>query len=196
MTPAPLRLGRRRPADAGLPRRGMGRARARRPGAVGEAGARRLPGRPRLDHRAAQARRLPRGLRRLRPGSGRPLRRGRRRPPARRRRHHPLARQDRGDDRRRAHLPARWPTRGEDFAAYCWSFTDGEPLRGDGVSVPGQDRALGERSRRISSGAASSSSARPSSTPGCRRWASSTTTPSTASAATRSDAVYALIASG
>ena len=62
----PLRLGRVRPADAGLPRRGMGRARARPPRALGEAGARRLPGRPRLDHHAAQARRLPRRLRRLR----------------------------------------------------------------------------------------------------------------------------------
>ena len=26
--------------------------------------------------------------------------------------------------------------RGEDFAAYCWSFTGGEVVRGDGVSVP------------------------------------------------------------
>ena len=106
----PLRLGRLRPADAGLPRRGMGRARARRPRALGEARARRLPGRPRLDHRPAQARRLPRRLRRLRPRRGRPLRRGRRRPPARRPRHHPLARQDRRRHRRRAASTATWPT--------------------------------------------------------------------------------------
>jgi len=26
--------------------------------------------------------------------------------------------------------------RGEDFAAYCWSFTDGKVIRGDGVSLP------------------------------------------------------------
>ncbi|HET9068987.1 MAG TPA: DNA-3-methyladenine glycosylase I, partial [Amaricoccus sp.] len=26
--------------------------------------------------------------------------------------------------------------RGEDFADYCWSFTGGAPLRGDGVSLP------------------------------------------------------------
>jgi DNA-3-methyladenine glycosylase I len=26
--------------------------------------------------------------------------------------------------------------RGEDFAAYCWSFTDGEVIRGDGISLP------------------------------------------------------------
>ena len=26
--------------------------------------------------------------------------------------------------------------RGEDFAEYCWSFTDGEVIRGDGVSLP------------------------------------------------------------
>jgi DNA-3-methyladenine glycosylase I len=26
--------------------------------------------------------------------------------------------------------------RGEDFAAFCWSFTGGEVVRGDGVSVP------------------------------------------------------------
>jgi DNA-3-methyladenine glycosylase I len=26
--------------------------------------------------------------------------------------------------------------RGEDFAAYCWSFTDGKPLAGDGKTVP------------------------------------------------------------
>jgi len=26
--------------------------------------------------------------------------------------------------------------RGEDFAAYCWSFTEGRVLRGDGASIP------------------------------------------------------------
>ena len=26
--------------------------------------------------------------------------------------------------------------RGEDFAAFCWSFTDGRVVRGDGVTLP------------------------------------------------------------
>jgi DNA-3-methyladenine glycosylase I len=26
--------------------------------------------------------------------------------------------------------------RGEDFSEYCWSFTDGEPIHGDGLSLP------------------------------------------------------------
>ena len=87
-----------------------------------------------------------------------------------------------------ARIYSTWPTRGEDFAAWAWSFTDGQPLRGDGLSVPASTAALRARSRRTSSAAASSSSARPSSTPGCRPWASSTTTPPTASAATRPEA--------
>ena len=33
--------------------------------------------------------------------------------------------------------------RGEDFSAWAWSFTDGQVLHGDGVSVPGQHRTLG-----------------------------------------------------
>lgn len=36
--------------------------------------------------------------------------------------------------------------RDEDFAEYCWSFTDGKPLKGDGKSVP----ALTPLSERIS----------------------------------------------
>ena len=34
----------------------------------------------------------------------------------------------------RAYLAMR--DRGEDFAAWAWSFTDGEPVRGDGATVP------------------------------------------------------------
>jgi DNA-3-methyladenine glycosylase I len=34
--------------------------------------------------------------------------------------------------------------RGEDFAAFAWSFTDGRVLRGDGISVPAKT-ALSER---------------------------------------------------
>ena len=72
--------------------------------------------------------------------------------------------------------------RGEDFAAYCWGFTDGQPIRGDGVTLP--PRPTSPRpSPRTSSAAASSSSARPSSMPGCRPSASSTTIPPPASAA-------------
>src|SRR5207249_1364975 len=66
--------GRRRPADARLPRRGMGRPAARRPRSVREARARRLPGRPLLARHPAQARALPRGVRRVRPGADGPLR--------------------------------------------------------------------------------------------------------------------------
>jgi len=36
--------------------------------------------------------------------------------------------------------------RGEDFSAYCWSFTEGKVIRGDGVTVP----ALTPLSERIS----------------------------------------------
>ena len=101
----PLRLGGNRPADAGLPRRGMGRARARRPRALWEKLV--LDGfqaglawitilRKRETLRAAFAG--------FDPGERRPLRRGRHRPPAGRSRHHPLARQDRRHDRRRPDL--------------------------------------------------------------------------------------------
>ena len=83
----------------------MGRARARLPSAVGEADARRLPGGARLDHRAAQARGVPRRLRGLRSRSRGALRRGGHRAAAGRCRHHPIPRQDRGDDRRRPRFP-------------------------------------------------------------------------------------------
>ena len=115
---------------------GMGRARARLPRPVGEADARRLPGRARLDHRAAQARRLPRGLRRLRSGEGRPLRRGAT---------SLRLLDDPGIIRSRAKIEAtiggariycEMADRGEDFADFCWSFTGGKVLKGDGRSLP------------------------------------------------------------
>ena len=53
----PLPLAGRRPALCRLSRRGMGRARIRRPRPVREARARRLPGRAVVDHHPAQARR-------------------------------------------------------------------------------------------------------------------------------------------
>jgi DNA-3-methyladenine glycosylase I len=34
--------------------------------------------------------------------------------------------------------------RGEDFSAYCWSFTDGDTLRGDGITLPAKT-GLSER---------------------------------------------------
>ena len=58
------------------------------------------------------------------------------------RRHHPLARQDRGDDRRRAGLSARWRRRGEDFADFCWSFTDGKPRAERRARLPADDAAV------------------------------------------------------
>ncbi len=39
--------------------------------------------------------------------------------------------------------------KGEDFAAFCWSFTDGRTVRGDGSSVtPASERAAKELKRR------------------------------------------------
>ena len=61
---APLRLVRHRPAVRRLPRPGMGRPGPRRPPPVRDADPGGRPGRPQLDHRAAQARGLPAGLRR------------------------------------------------------------------------------------------------------------------------------------
>jgi DNA-3-methyladenine glycosylase I len=45
-----------------------------------------------------------------------------------------------------AHIYLAMRDRGEDFADYVWSFTDGVPIRGDGVHVP----AKTELSERIS----------------------------------------------
>ena len=59
-------MARHRPALRRLSRRGMGRAEARRPRALREARAGRIPGRAFLDHHLAQARGLPRRLRRFR----------------------------------------------------------------------------------------------------------------------------------
>ena len=56
-----------------LSRRGMGRAGARRPGALREARARRLPGGALLDHHPAEARGLPPRVRRFRAGEDRAL---------------------------------------------------------------------------------------------------------------------------
>lgn len=39
--------------------------------------------------------------------------------------------------------------RGEDFAAFCWSFTDGQVLRGDGRSVPASTPKSEEISREL-----------------------------------------------
>ena len=90
---------------------------------------------PRLDHGAAQARRLPRGVRRLRPRRGRPF--------GERDVERLLG--DAGIIRSRAKIDAtigsariycEMRDAGEDFADFCWSFTDGEVLRGDGIEIP------------------------------------------------------------
>ena len=74
--PAPLPLaGQGRSALRRLSRRRMGRAGIRRPRALREADARRLPGRPVVDHDPAQARQFPPRLRRFRAGEDRALRR-------------------------------------------------------------------------------------------------------------------------
>ena len=95
-----LPVARRRPALCRLSRRGMGRARIRRPGAVREARARRLPGGALVDHHPAQAPGLPRGLRRLRPEQDRALERQEEGGADAGRRHRAQPRQDRGDGRR------------------------------------------------------------------------------------------------
>ncbi len=94
-------LGERRPALRRVPRRGVGTAGARRARPLRAALPRGLPGRARVDHDLAQARGVPHGLRRLRPGARRAVRRTRRRAAARRCRHRPPPRQDRGGDRER-----------------------------------------------------------------------------------------------
>ena len=68
-----LSLAEGRPALPRLSRRGMGRARIRRPRALREARARRLSGRPVLDHHSAQAGEFPSRLRRLCSGKNRAL---------------------------------------------------------------------------------------------------------------------------
>ena len=58
-----------------------------------------------------------------------------RRAAARQRRDHPLAGEDRGDDRQRPGLPGDGGGR-RGLREFCWSFTDGEVLRGDGSEFP------------------------------------------------------------
>ena len=71
--PDALPLAEARSALRRLSRRRMGRAGIRRPRALREADARRLPGRPVVDHHPAQARQFPPRLRRLRAGEDRAL---------------------------------------------------------------------------------------------------------------------------
>src|SRR5213078_2185008 len=66
--------GRRRPGDARVSRRGVGRTAPRRPGSVREARARWLPGRALLAGHLAQARPFPRGVRPVQPRAYSPLR--------------------------------------------------------------------------------------------------------------------------
>ena len=39
--------------------------------------------------------------------------------------------------------------RGEDFSAFCWSFTDGKVVRGDGVSLPARTELSEEVSKEL-----------------------------------------------
>ena len=38
---------------------------------------------------------------------------------------------------------------GEDFADFCWSFVEGEPLKGDGVHVPAKTPLSEEVSKQL-----------------------------------------------
>ena len=90
--------------DARLPRlsrQRMGLPGRRRRAAVREAQPRGLPGGPVVADDPAQARRVPRGVRRLRLRARRALRRARRPAPARRRRHRAPSRQDRSRHQQR-----------------------------------------------------------------------------------------------
>ncbi|CAA9442849.1 MAG: DNA-3-methyladenine glycosylase, partial [uncultured Pseudonocardia sp.] len=100
--PGPLRLGRVRARVRRLPRRRVGPPAARGGRDVRAAEPGGLPVRPVLDRGPAQAPGVPGGVRRVRPGGGRGVRRGRRRAPAGRRRHRPQPPQDRGDRGQRA----------------------------------------------------------------------------------------------
>ena len=69
--------------------------------------------------------------------------------------------------------------KGPGFSRLLWDFVDGKPKVNrfrSHVAGAGGDRAVARKSPRSSRAAASSSSARPSSTPSCRRPAWSTTT--------------------
>ncbi len=100
---ASLSVARRRSALCRLSRRGMGRARIRRPRPVREARARRLSGRAVVDHHPAQAPGVPKRVRRIRSRTDRALGRGEEGGADGRRRHRAQPRQDRGDPGARAH---------------------------------------------------------------------------------------------
>src|SRR5581483_6505326 len=98
----PMRLGRgREPAHARLPRRGVGTALARRAAPVRDADPRGRPGRPVVGDDPQQARGLPEGVRRVRPGRGRALRRPEGRTADGRPGDRPQPREDRSRDRQR-----------------------------------------------------------------------------------------------
>ncbi len=115
------------PALRRLSRRGMGRAGIRRPRALREAGARRLPGRAVVDHHSAQAREFPQSLRRFRTGKDRALSQAQDRKPDEGRRHRAQPRQDRGRGAaRRAAIWRSWSS-GPGFSNFLWDFLDGKP---------------------------------------------------------------------
>ena len=100
-----LRMAVGRSPDDRVPRPRMGDPGPRRPQTVRVPDPGGRPGRALVAHGAPQTRGLPRGVRALRPGEGRALRRTRDAPAARRRRDHPQQAQDWVRDQERGRLP-------------------------------------------------------------------------------------------
>ena len=115
---ARCRWGASTPDYARLPRRGVGPPGPRRRRAVRAALPRGVPVRPLVADDPAQARGVPRGVRRLRDRRGRALRRRRRRAADGRRGDRPQPGEDRGGDRQRPRRRARSTT----SSALIWSF--------------------------------------------------------------------------
>ena len=174
--PRALSLAQGRCALRRLSRPGMGRAGIRRPRALRKAHARRLPGRPVVDHHPAQARQFPPRLRRFRSGKNRALPAGQDRTADAGRRHRaqPLK------DRRRRALGAglaRHHGQGAGLFEAVVGFrrrqAEGQPLQDHAARCRRRPRSRA-RSPRNWRSAASNSAGRPSSTPSCRRSAWST----------------------
>ncbi len=166
----------RRSALRRLSRRGMGRAGIRRPRAVREAHARRLPGRAVVDHDPAQARQFPPRLRRFRAGEDRALHAEEGRAADAGRRHRAQPRQDRGHGALGARL-SRDHGEGPGLLRSCCGTSSTASRRSTTSAASGRCRPRPRcraRCRRSWPAAASSSSGRPSSMPSCRRSAWST----------------------
>ena len=168
-----------------LPRRRVGATRPRRPAAVREALPGGVPVRALLADHPAQAGELPGRLRRLRPrGRGR-VRRARDRGAAAGRRDHPPPGEDRGHHQQRR--PGAGADRGVRLPRHLSLVVaaDGAGAGREGPVVRRSSPARPPRppSARTSRSGAGGSSAPPPSTPSCRPWAWSTTTPRAANGA-------------